>query len=238
MDYQFRLQDLPRGSSHACTLITLAPADTVHVAKQYSDVNGICFILDIIMSKNLSLSFKPIKRDLWSDLEELFGPNGACGGCWCMFWKLRGKAFDESKGLENRQMHKSMVTSGVATGLLAYWQGEVVGWVAVEPRPAYEKLAHSRALKPMDEQEVWSITCFFVAKRFRRKGIAVELIKAAVSHVRKMGGRIVEGYPVDTMNESPAPFVFTGTASAFRKAGFREVARNAPTRPIFRLVIQ
>ena len=190
------------------------------------------------MTKNLSLSFKPIKRDLWSDLEELFGRNGACGGCWCMFWKLRGKAYEESRGMENRQAHKTIVTSGVSTGLLAYWHGEVVGWVAVEPRDAYEKLAYSRTLKPVDDQEVWSITCFFVSKKFRRKGIAVELIKAVVEHVGHQGGRIVEGYPVDAKEDSPAPFVFTGTAAAFRKAGFKEVARNTPSRPIFRYEIQ
>ena len=190
------------------------------------------------MSETLSLSIKPIKRNLWTDLEELFGSNGACGGCWCMHWKLRGKAYEEAKGYETRQMHKSIVDSGVVTGLLAYWHGEVAGWVAVEPRKAYEKLAHSRVLKPIDDQEVWWITCFFVAKQFRRNGIAVELIKAAVEHVSHRGGRIVEGYPVDSENESPAPFVFTGTASAFRQAGFMEVARNAPTRPIFRYVIE
>jgi len=189
------------------------------------------------MTKNLSLSFKPIKRDLWSDLEELFGPNGACGGCWCMFWKLRGKEYEESRGMENRQAHKTIVTSGVSTGLLAYWHGEVVGWVAVEPREAYAKLAHSRALKPVDDRQVWSITCFYVSKKFRHKGIAVELIKAAVDHVSHHGGKIVEGYPVDAKENSPAPFVFTGTASAFQKAGFKEVARNTLTRPIFRYEI-
>lgn len=195
-------------------------------------------ILAHTMSESLSLSIKPIKRNLWPDLEELFGSNGACGGCWCMHWKLRGKAYEEAKGYETRQMHKAIVDSGVVTGLLAYWHGEVAGWVAVEPRSAYEKLAHSRVLKPVDDQEVWSITCFFVAKQFRRNGIAVELIKAAVQHVSHMGGRIVEGYPVDAQNDSPAPFVFTGTASAFRQAGFSEVARYAPTRPIFRLEIE
>ncbi len=190
------------------------------------------------MSKHPSLSIKPIKRDLWSDLEELFGFNGACGGCWCMNWKLRGKAYEEAKGLEARQMHKTLVTSGAVTGLLAYWHGEVVGWVAVEPRAAYEKLAYSRALKPVDDQEVWSITCFFVSKKFRRRGIAVELIKAAVEHVRDQGGKIVEGYPVEVEKESPAPFIFTGTASAFKQAGFKEVAHNTPTRPIFRRAIK
>ena len=189
-------------------------------------------------SELLTLSIRPLKRNLWSDFEELFGAKGACGGCWCMFWKLRGKAYDEARGFETRQLHKSIVDSGVSTGLLAYLHGEVVGWVAVEPRSAYPKLAHSRALKPVDSQPVWSVTCFFVARKFRRKGITVELLKAAVEHVRMHGGKIVEGYPVDAKKDMPAPFAFTGTASAYRQAGFKEVARNTETRPIFRFVIK
>jgi GNAT superfamily N-acetyltransferase len=155
-----------------------------------------------------------------------------------MFWKLRGKAYEEVRGYETRQMHKSIVDSGVSTGLLAYLHGEVVGWVAVEPRSAYPKLAHSRVLKPVDDQPVWSVTCFFVARKFRRKGIAVELLKAAVEHVRTQGGRIVEGYPVETANTMPAPDIYTGTASSYRQAGFREVARHAPTRPIYRYFLE
>jgi GNAT superfamily N-acetyltransferase len=82
------------------------------------------------------------------------------------------------------------------------------------------------------------VTCFFVAKQFRRKGITVELLKAAVEHVRKQGGKIVEGYPVETQKDMPAPFIYTGTASAFQQAGFQEVARRTPTRPIFRFIIE
>jgi GNAT superfamily N-acetyltransferase len=184
------------------------------------------------------LTFKPIKRNLWTDLEELFGLNGACGGCWCMYWKLRGKAFDEAKGFGTRQMHKSIVDAGTVTGLLAYLDGEVVGWVAVEPRAAYERLAHSRTLQPLDEQPVWSVTCFFVKKQYRRQGIALGLLKAAVEHVRSRGGKIVEGYPVEVKEKTAPPFVFTGTPSIFREAGFVEVARRTPTRPIFRFVIE
>lgn len=184
------------------------------------------------------LSFHPLKRNLWTDLEELFGRHGACAGCWCMYWKLRGKAYDEARDYETRQMHKSIVDSGVTTGLLAYLHGEVVGWVAVEPRSAYPKLAHSRALKPVDDQPVWSVTCFFVAKKFRRQGITVELLKAAVEHVRHQGGKIVEGYPVDAQKNMPATFIYTGTASAFQQAGFKEVARHTPTRPIFRFIVE
>jgi len=155
-----------------------------------------------------------------------------------MHWKLRGKAYDEARHYETRQMHKTIVDSGVSTGLLAYLHGDVVGWVAVEPRAAYQKLAHSRILKPVDNQEVWSVTCFFVAKKFRGRGINVELLKAAVEYVKRQGGKIVEGYPVDAKEDSPAPFVFTGAASAFKQAGFKEAARRTPTRPIFRFVIK
>lgn len=184
------------------------------------------------------LSFRPLKRNLWPDLEELFGPKGACAGCWCTYWKLRGKAYEEAKGIEARLMHKSFIDAGTSTGLLAYLHGEVVGWVAVEPRAAYERLAHSRSLQPVDDQPVWSVTCFFVAKKHRRSGITVELLKAAVEHVKKNGGKIVEGYPVDAQKDMPAPFLYTGTASAFQQAGFTEVARRTPTRPIFRYVIE
>jgi GNAT superfamily N-acetyltransferase len=190
--------------------------------------------------EELDLSFHPLTQSLWRDFELLFGGNGACGGCWCMYWKLRGKAFEENTGDTARQMQKAVVDSKIVPGLLAYSDGYPVGWIAVEPRSAYPKLAHSRVLKPVDDQPVWSITCFFVGKKHRRKGITVELLKAAVDYVKSQGGKIVEGYPVDVQNaqRQPDPFIYTGTASAFKKAGFKEVVRNSPTRPIFRYLIK
>ena len=190
------------------------------------------------MGNSSQLSFHPLTPDRFGDFERLFGPRGATGGCWCMYWKLRGKAFDEHKGDANRQMQKSVVDAGTVPGLLAYADSQPIGWIAVEPRGAYPRLAHSRVLQPVDDQPVWSVTCFFVAKKYRRGGIMVELLKAAVEHVRAHGGKIVEGYPVDVQKDMPAPFIYTGTASAFQHAGFKEVARNTPTRPIFRFEIK
>jgi GNAT superfamily N-acetyltransferase len=187
--------------------------------------------------EELDLSFHPLTQKLWRDFEMLLGARGACGGCWCMFWKLRGKDFSENTGDSARQMQKSIVDSKTVPGLLAYSEGYPIGWIAVEPRSQYPKLAHSRVLKPVDDQEVWSITCFFVEKNHRHKGITVELLKAAAEYVKSRGGKIVEGYPVDAQQNQPDPFVYTGTASAFNHAGFKEVARNSPTRPIFRYVI-
>ena len=181
--------------------------------------------------------FRPLTPDLWGDFERLFGPRGACGGCWCTFWKLRGKAFEENTGEPARQMQKSIVDSGVVPGLLAYQDGDPVGWIAVEPRSAYPKLAHSRVLKPVNDEDVWSVTCFFVAKQVRRQGLTVELLKAAIEYVRDQGGKLVEGYPVDTQDNMPAPFVYIGLAAAFKEVGFIEVARRSEKRPIMRYSI-
>ena len=154
-----------------------------------------------------------------------------------MFWKLRGKAYDESTGEPAHQMQKSYVDSGAVPGLLAYDRTEPVGWIAVEPRSMYPKLAHSRILKPVDDADVWSVPCFFVAKQTRRQGLTVELLKAAVDYVRKQEGRIVEGYPVDVKKDMPAPFIYTGTVAAFQKAGFVDIARRSETRPIMHYII-
>ncbi len=193
---------------------------------------------EINLIEELDLSFHPLTQKLWRDFELLFGKHGACGGCWCMFWKLRGKEYSANTGDGARQMQKSIVDAKIVPGLLAYSEGYPVGWIAVEPRSAYPKLAHSRTLKPIDDQDVWSVTCFFVEKKHRHKGISVEMLKAAIDYVGTQGGKIVEGYPVDAKKEQPAPFIFTGTAAAFTQAGFMEAARNSPAHPIFRYLIK
>lgn len=187
---------------------------------------------------NPDLTFHSLTPRRWPDFEQLFGPRGACAGCWCMFWKLDNKDFNALVYDGNKAVQKAVVESGVTPGLLAYSKGQAVGWIAVEPRSAYPRLARSRVLKPVDDQPVWSITCFFMRKDFRGKGVTVALLRAAVEHAKKHGGRIVEGYPIEPKKgRMPAAFAYTGLASAFRKAGFKEVARNSETRPIFRFVI-
>jgi GNAT superfamily N-acetyltransferase len=185
-----------------------------------------------------ALVIKPLTPRRWGDFEKLFGPRGACAGCWCMFWKLPNKEFEALSYEGNKAAQKAIVESGRGPGLLAYAGQEVVGWIAVEPRSEYPRLERSRILKTVDEQAVWSITCFFTRRDFRGKGVSVELLKGSIEHVRKHGGKIVEGYPSEPKTaKMPAAFAYTGLASAFRAAGFTEVARRSETRPIFRYVI-
>ena len=189
-----------------------------------------------------AFTFQPLTPDRWEHLETLFGPRGAVGGCWCMWWRITRSQFDRQKGETNRLAMKDIVNSGEVPGLLAYTsedQNTPVGWCSVAPREAFPVLGRSRTLKPVDDQPVWSVVCFFIAKPYRRQGLTVQLLKAAVAYATQNGAKIVEGYPEDPKKEDvPEIFAFTGLVSAFRQAGFVEVARRSPTRPIMRYQIE
>lgn len=185
------------------------------------------------------LNISPLTPDRWEMFEQLFGSRGACAGCWCMWWKLPRKDFNSGQGELNQKSMKSIVFSGQIAGLLASMDGIPAGWVAVEPREKYPVLARSRILRPLDDIPVWSITCFFVAKKFRGQGLTIALLKAAIAYVEKNGGKVVEGYPVEPRAGKMAPaFVYTGLASAFKQAGFVEIERRSETRPIMRFMIK
>jgi len=181
------------------------------------------------------LTFRPLTPQRWSDLEKLFGARGACGGCWCMSWRLIRSQYEKQKGPGNKAAFKAIVSKGPSPGVLAYSGGEPVGWCAVAPREVHERLENSRILARVDDQPVWSVTCFFVARAFRRAGVSVQLLKAAVAHATKLGAKIVEGYPVEPRKDPmPDVFAWTGMLSAFQKAGFKEIARRSASRPIMR----
>lgn len=184
-----------------------------------------------------ALVFHPATPGRWRDLEALFGPRGACGGCWCMTWRLPRSEFHKNKGEGNRRAFRRIVRSGSEPGVLAYADGKPVGWCAVAPRAGFSFLERSRVLAPVDEQPVWSITCLFVAKEWRRRGLSAKLIEAAVRLARKHGAKIVEAYPQDVKTILPAPFVWTGVTRAFQKAGFVVAARRSKLRPIVRLIL-
>jgi GNAT superfamily N-acetyltransferase len=185
------------------------------------------------------LKFHPCTSARWSHLEELFGERGACGGCWCMFWRLPRKEFAAGKGEGNKRAFKRLVTADRQPGLLAYAGKEPVAWCAVAPREHYIALERSRILKPVDEQAVWSISCLFIKKQYRRKGVSAQLLRAAVDFAAKRGAKIVEGYPVEpSMTKMPDAFLWHGIPSAFKAAGFAEVLRRSKSRPIMRFNIK
>lgn len=181
------------------------------------------------------LRFHPLTPRRWKDLEDLFGERGACGGCWCMWWRLTRKEWERNRGAANKRALKRIVNSGEIPGILAYAGRRPVGWCSIAPRETFPALERSRTLKRIDDQPVWSVCCFFIARPYRRKGVALGLLKAALAYARQEGAEWVEGYPVEPKKgEMPDAFAWTGLASIFRRAGFAEVLRRSKTRPIMR----
>ncbi len=189
----------------------------------------------LVLLNKSKLSFHPLDKSCWKDFEKLFGDRGACGGCWCMAWRLKRSDFQKQSGEGNKKAVKKLVNANETIGILAYHDDEPVGWCAVAPREKFVRLENSRVLKRIDDKPVWSVTCFFIEKHFRRQGLSTELLKAVIKFCKSKGVKIIEAYPTVPYNENiPAAFAWTGIPSAFEKAGFKEAARRSKTRPVMR----
>jgi GNAT superfamily N-acetyltransferase len=184
-----------------------------------------------------TLEIHPLTRDRWDDLVTVFDRPGDPRGCWCMFYRVRGREFTELWGAGARAAFQEVVEDGPPPGLLAYRDRAPVGWCAVAPREAYRRVRNSPVLKPLDDAGgVWSVVCFYVVRGERGNGVAAALLEAAVAFAAEQGASMVEGYPKDTDgSRRSANELFVGSRSMFAAAGFAEAERRSPTRPIMRL---
>ena len=186
----------------------------------------------IVRDSFLKLITRPLTPALWPALEDLFGELGACNGCWCMYWRI-GAAYRTQSRDANKSAFRTVVKRGPSPGLLAFDGKVPVGWCQLTPRDALPWLDHSWRLRRVDEVPVWSISCFYVRKGYRRRGVTTALIAAAVKRAKVAGAVAVEAYPLDADLTPSASS--TGYASTFARAGFRIIARHTPPRPIMRL---
>ncbi|QBI56401.1 GNAT family N-acetyltransferase [Streptomonospora litoralis] len=194
------------------------------------------------------VAIEPATPERWADLERLFGPTGAYGHCWCVYFRRRAKDFTASvscspdeRGDSNREELRRVTLGGKVPGLIAYEGNEPCGWVSVAPREDFIRLSRSRSLRPTDpaEPDVWSLVCFWLPPRRRRKGMGSQLLDGAIEHARANGGRVLEAYPVDTAGgRAPSAEVYTGTVRMFRKAGFACTTHPDSGRPIARLTLK
>jgi GNAT superfamily N-acetyltransferase len=183
------------------------------------------------MARGMALEVRSLTPDLWPALEDLFGKNGACSRCWCMYWRI-GAAYRQRPASRNKAAFRKIVVHGPPPGLLAFDGDVAVGWCQVTPRDEVPWLDREWRLKRVDEVPVWSLSCFYIRKGYRKQGVTSTLIAAALKLATRAKAPALEAYPLDASLTSTTSS--TGYASAFERAGFKTVARHVPPRPSMR----
>jgi GNAT superfamily N-acetyltransferase len=190
----------------------------------------------------MKLDVQPLTPERWPDLETIFEARGCsvARGCWCMYYRVSGKETgftrpgDEQRARSKAAL-KALARDDPPPGLIGYRAGVPVGWISLGPRADYAKLARSPTMKAVDDQPVWSVVCFVVPSEHRRQGVTRDLLAGAIRWARRRGVRLLEAYPVDKAHPSASDAPWFGSKTLFDEAGFEEVARRKPARPIVRL---
>ena len=178
----------------------------------------------------MKFTIRPVTPDLWPALEDLFGEKGACGGCWCMYWRI-GPAYRKRPGGENKAALRALILQGPPPGLIAFEGERAVGWCQLTPREALPWLDSS--WQRINDGPVWSISCFYVRIGCRKRGVTAALIDAAVKAAKRAGASVIEAYPLNS-DLSPSA-TGTGYVSTFARGGFKVVGYRTPPRPIMQL---
>ena len=193
------------------------------------------------MARAARLRCVELTPTLWPMVEGLFGPRGACAGCWCMWWRVErgGALWEKTRGAPAKRAFKKLVTAGRAHGVLAFIGEQPVGWCAFGPREDFPRVASVRAYKQTENPPgLWSINCFYIDKDHRGQGVARALLAAALAACKRHGARVVEGYPVDSASRASAAFAWTGPRSIFDQRGFRAVPTPPTAKPLVRLTLR
>jgi GNAT superfamily N-acetyltransferase len=181
-------------------------------------------------------TIEPLSKDNWDKFVQLFGTKGACGNCWCMYYRIPKKEFTDGKKNDgNKQKIKKLVWDKKSAGIIGFYKEQPIAWCAFAPREVYLKIENSRVHKRIDDKPVWSIPCFFIEKNFRRKGISVAMLKAIIQYAKENNIGIIEAYPaIPTKGMLPDSFAWTGLYRSFERAGFEIADRTSKNRPMVR----
>jgi GNAT superfamily N-acetyltransferase len=192
------------------------------------------------MSKTGQLTFAPLSPENWDQFVELFGKKGACGGCWCMYFRMGKQEFREgTKNGVNKERMEKVVSDKKASGIMAFMDDKAVAWAAFAPRADFSRFERSRVHKPIDDMRVWSIPCLFVDRKYRKQGVSVALLAGVIEYARANGIDVLEAYPVvPTAGKLPDTFAYYGLYTAFEKAGFSIVDQTSKNRPMVRYYVK
>lgn len=192
----------------------------------------------------MSVEVLPATSERFADVESALTGGGDGADCQCQWWMLRNADFARTPLPERERMLRTELAAPRSPGFVAYVDDAAAGWVRVGPRTDQKRLAHTRAVagfspEPLDDPDVWAVTCFSVRKEYRRHGLMAALLDAAIAHARENGARVLEAYPLDPrVKKFPANELYRGVVAVFEDAGFEVVARPRPERPIMSLALR
>lgn len=179
----------------------------------------------------------------WDDVQRALTGAGDGASCQCIWPVLRDKDWNKTTKDQRVGILHDEITTGPPPGIVAYIDGEAAGWIRIGPRPAQARLGHTRTIvaatqEPLDDAEVWAVSCFSVRRDHRGQGLNGALLAAAVDYARESGARIIEGYPVDTSAvRVSSNDLFHGALSTFLAAGFSVVGELRSGRPLVSLTM-
>ncbi len=191
----------------------------------------------------IALKCRKLTRRDWPHIERLFGPRGACGGCWCMFWRVRkaGAEWKKRVGDPNKRAFRRLVEAGRVRGCIAFAGREPVGWVSFGPKLEFAYFERSRSIPASDDARDWCVSCFYIPAAWRGNGVATELLAAAVDAARRAGARTIEGYPLvprKAGEKAPAAFAWTGVPALYERCHFDRAPNPAAAKIIYRRVLE
>lgn len=190
-----------------------------------------------------AIRFAPLTPDRIADFVRLFGPQGACYGCWCTYFRLPPKSREAMTAAEKRALMEERIRRGPPPGILGFDGESAIGWMQIGPRADIPEWNNPRRATtplpdgPAGDPAVWAISCFFFARAVRGCGLSHDFVAAGIRFARTGGARLLEASPMDRAKRPGSTGLHVGSTSVFRRAGFREVARARPGRPLMRLVL-
>jgi predicted GNAT family acetyltransferase len=185
----------------------------------------------------------PLTADRWADFETVFGPQGACYGCWCTHLRIPSAERKLMDGDAKKAFMHARVDAGAPPGILGYLDGNPVAWVQVGPRADVPNWNSQKTVsRPLDEADaaddrIWAVSCFFLVSRQRGKGLSHRMLSEAIVFAERNGARLLEACPIDRTKQSKSVSLCVGSTRIFEAAGFSEVARRKDGRPLMRLVL-
>lgn len=189
------------------------------------------------MSESECIVVHPATGDRWDDVVRVFESGAIVNRCWCQWIRKTQRQARDDGPAGNRASLRVLVDDGEVPGLIAYAQGNPVGWCSVGPKSSFGRLSRSRALTPSTADPspdgTWATLCFYVAPGHRGEGVARILLSAALAYSQQMGATAFEVYPVRTATrEISNDSAYPGTDQMLADEGFREVPSAAPGRSL------